>query len=191
LWGTGNTVSFSQSIFTADAANNGGNHEYEAVVTVQATSHQNRCVGNQATTTLKVLQKPVMNDPYPNPLAVCSGSSNPVYSLSTFNNANATYTWTIFDESLWEAPKSGSNASGIDAFKVKPNETNAIKKTTIEIFATHADNGCVSDKKELELVVRPLPVINGMPAHITVCPGEWVVLPALTTNIYGNDASMI
>ena len=183
-----NTLSGSSTITFPNPTNNTTSASVTVPVNIQATSLAG-CVGPVSTANLTIFPAPVMVTPPP--IDECSDKQvGPItFSAVSGGITPADYTWSISDPSVAQSlPSSATVASQMQAFTTASNNTAVNKQAIVTVFASAG--GCNSAPVTFPVTVRPIPKVNPV-ANQEVCPNVGVYIPSFSTNLTGNDASII
>jgi PKD repeat protein len=182
LSGSSNPITFP------NVTNNTNSSPYPpATFSVTATSLFG-CTGPPATGSLTVSQAPVISPP--SPIDACSDALVTPAPFTTSNGVTSTdYTWSISDPAIAQnLPAGATVTSTMDPFTTTVNNTTTAMQATVTVTARL--NTCLSAPVSFPVTVRPVPKVNAVSGQ-TVCPGDGVTIPQFSTNLTGNDASVV
>ena len=183
-----NILSGSGTITFPNPANNSTPASVTVPVTIRATSLAG-CVGPNVTASLRINPSPVMETL--SPVDECSNTPVGPVTFSTVAGGVTpdNYTWSISDPSVAQSLPSGATvASQMQQFTTASNNTAVNRQAIVTVFASAG--GCNSAPVTFPVTVRPIPKVNPV-ANQEVCPHVGVNIPAFSTNLTGNDASII
>lgn len=144
-----------------------GNFYPGSIVTVDVASLSGTCL-TSFTASGTTAASPITVSPLPNATAnspaICSGI-NPLLAISTPNGVTGTtYTWTVTQSNVTGAAiGSGSTISQV------LNNTNGVSNGTATYIITPTSNTCPGPTYTAIVTVKPIPVINNLPASAASC----------------------
>ncbi len=132
------------------------------------------CVGNAVYYTANVFPTPYLNHMKTD--SICANQTITIPSF-TACPANSVVTWTNSNTGIGLAANGTGNIGSFNG----TNATNTLNTALINAIPTA--NGCIGNDSSFTIVIKPLPTITATGS--TVCPGNNVPAPTITTNPAG------
>jgi len=157
-----------------------------ATASITATSLAG-CVGPPSTASLIVSPAPKLNQP--SHIDECSDKLVPPTTFTSTGVTPESYTWFVSDPSVAKdlVDLTGPGAE-FPSFTTTDNNTTTNKQAIVTVRGKIGI--CESTPVTFNINVRPIPKVNPV-TNLTVCPGDPVNISSFSTNLTGNDASII